>query len=546
MSETSLQETRTYRGGSLEELLPRILDELGPDAVITKQREGVLGGVGGFFGKRCVEVEVVVPVGTAAPVPTPAAPPRSSMPQRAVIDAYDIGDTLTGIPALPGNPARAAAAAQPAPAAPVPTPRPAAGHTPRFPGDTGSPIINSVFAQALPFADHLTAAAAASVPSTTLAPPPSWASDLDLSQLEDEQYQPLELLDDTLALEARAWAKQEISELKRAVAERHKDDPAPVRLTAAAPPPAPKVAAPAPAPAPAAARPAASPAPAPTPVPAAAAAVLAPAAPSAAPTSDNLPAKRSPAELVALAETLSAAGLPESLVLQIHKDVARDVRPFATDMPVRDQARAALAKRIKVKSAWRGKRHMIALVGGPGSGKTVTAAKLCHAFAVEGGLSVGAMSLESPRVALQLGYLTDGIGVDLQIADLPSQVPMAAGRLVADDLIVVDTPSVYPNDPESMARLESLLLALRPDETHFLVPASAEIEPSQELLDALAARIGVDRILITRLDEAPSLGAQVALSISSRLPISYLASGDTVGFGLAPADPVMLASMVLP
>ena len=131
MSETSLQETRTYRGGSLEELLPRILDELGPDAVITKQREGVLGGVGGFFGKRCVEVEVVVPLGTAAPVPTPAAPPRSSMPQRAVIDAYDIGDTLTGIPALPGNPARAAAAAQPAPAAPVPTPRPAAARCPR-------------------------------------------------------------------------------------------------------------------------------------------------------------------------------------------------------------------------------------------------------------------------------------------------------------------------------------------------------------------------------------------------------------------------------
>jgi len=536
MSETSLQETRTYRGGSLEELLPQILDELGPEAVITKQREGVLGGVGGFFGKRCVEVEVLVPLGTAGPVPTPAAPPRSSMPQRALIDAYDLGDTLTGVPALAGDPARAAAA-QPAPAAPSPPPLPHAARTPRFPGDTGSPIIDSVFAQALPFADHLTAAAATSVPSTTLAPPPSWASDLDLSQLEDEQYQPLELLDDTLAEEARAWAKQEISELKRAVAERHKDDPAPVRLT---------VAAPAPAPAPAAARPAVIQASAPAPAVAAAPAALAPAAPAAAPASDNLPARRSPAELVALAETLSAAGLPESLVLQIHKDVARDVRPFATDMPVRDQARAALAKRIKVKSAWRGKRHMIALVGGPGSGKTVTAAKLCHAFAVEGGLSVGAMSLESPRIALQLGYLTDGIGVDLQIADLPSQVPMAAGRLVADDLIVVDTPSVYPNDPESMARLESLLLALRPDETHFLVPASAEIEPSQELLDALAARIGVDRILITRLDEAPSLGAQVALSISSRLPISYLASGDTVGFGLAPADPVSLASMVLP
>ena len=41
--------TRTYRGSSLEEILPRIRAELGPDAVITRRREGLTGGVGGFF-----------------------------------------------------------------------------------------------------------------------------------------------------------------------------------------------------------------------------------------------------------------------------------------------------------------------------------------------------------------------------------------------------------------------------------------------------------------------------------------------------------------
>lgn len=49
--------TRTYRGSSLEELLPRIRAELGEDAVITRQREGIVGGIGGFFGKRVLEVE---------------------------------------------------------------------------------------------------------------------------------------------------------------------------------------------------------------------------------------------------------------------------------------------------------------------------------------------------------------------------------------------------------------------------------------------------------------------------------------------------------
>ena len=517
MTESRTQETRTYRGSSLEELLPQILGELGPEAVITKQREGVVGGLGGFFGKRCVEVEVEVPAALAAAAgaaaPLPPAAPRASLPYRAVLDAYDLGDTLVGAQAL---------------------------------GDSGSPIIDSVFAQALPFADHLTVAASQAAPSTTLQAPQSWADDLDLAQLDAEEFQPLDLLPDPLAEEARAWAKQEIRAMKKAVAERSAAPAAEAAAPAKAPARAPaRAAAPTPAAAPAAVMAARAAAAAPASASASASAP-APALAAAPAAGARLPVKRSTSELVAVTASLAEAGLPESLVLAIHRDIAREVRPFASDLPVHDQARAALARRIKTKHGWRGKRRTIALVGGAGAGKTLTAAKFCHAFAVGGGLSVGALSLESPRVALQLGYLTDGIGVDFQIADLPSQVPLAAGRLEARDLIVVDTPAVDVGSPGTLSRLESLLLALRPDETHFLVPASAEIEPSQALLEALASRLGIDRILITRLDEAPSLGAQLALSISARLPISYLATGDTVTYGLAPADSVALATMVLP
>ncbi len=48
---------KTYRGKSLEELLPQIRADLGPEAVITSRREGLIGGIGGFFQKRCVEVD---------------------------------------------------------------------------------------------------------------------------------------------------------------------------------------------------------------------------------------------------------------------------------------------------------------------------------------------------------------------------------------------------------------------------------------------------------------------------------------------------------
>lgn len=504
MKETRPRETRTYRGGSLEELLPQILAELGPEALITKQREGVVGGVNGFFGKRCVEVDVEIePAAPAAPAPV-AAPAvlTPAVPHRAVVDAYD----------------------------------------------TGSPIIDAVFAQALPFADHLTAAAATVDPSATdtatatLRVPEPW-DDVDLSELDLDVDVDLDLMLDPFATperkQAKEWARQEISAMKADIAEREGG------AISVAPTP---VVAPAEAQAPAqAAAPALPPATASTSV--AVCSSFSPGRPAAAPAAavpGTLPVRRGATGMVAVTEALMEAGLPEALAMAIHKDVAREVRPFVTDEPARDQARAALARRIKTKSGWRGKRRTIALVGVPGAGKTLTAAKLCHAFAIGGGLSVGLLSLESPRTALRLGLLTDGIGVDFQIADQPSQVALAAGRVDARDLIVVDTPGAEADDDLSMDRLERLLVALRPDETHFLVPASADITPSQKLLDALAGRIGVDRILITRLDEAPTLGLQVALSISSRLPISYLASGATAELGLAPADPFAIAGLVLP
>jgi flagellar biosynthesis GTPase FlhF len=65
--------TRTYRGRSLEELLPRVRAELGPDAVILRQREGLTGGVAGFFQKQLVEIEAAGPEDFEGALPEPEA-----------------------------------------------------------------------------------------------------------------------------------------------------------------------------------------------------------------------------------------------------------------------------------------------------------------------------------------------------------------------------------------------------------------------------------------------------------------------------------------
>src|SRR3954467_2507133 len=59
---------KTFRGTSLEELLPQIRAELGPDAIVLRRREGTAGGVKGFFARPYVEVDARAPTAEERPL----------------------------------------------------------------------------------------------------------------------------------------------------------------------------------------------------------------------------------------------------------------------------------------------------------------------------------------------------------------------------------------------------------------------------------------------------------------------------------------------
>lgn len=79
---------RTYHGRTVEDLIGKIQDELGPDAIIVHRREGLTGGVAGFFQRPYVEIDAIpggpsIDVYDEEPLPPilpPAAPP-SQPPQ---------------------------------------------------------------------------------------------------------------------------------------------------------------------------------------------------------------------------------------------------------------------------------------------------------------------------------------------------------------------------------------------------------------------------------------------------------------------------------
>jgi flagellar biosynthesis protein FlhF len=73
-------DTKTFRGRTLEELLPKIRAELGPDAIVLRRREGLAGGVGGFFQRSYVEVDA-----------------RSALPDERPLEARNDRATAEGL-----------------------------------------------------------------------------------------------------------------------------------------------------------------------------------------------------------------------------------------------------------------------------------------------------------------------------------------------------------------------------------------------------------------------------------------------------------------
>jgi flagellar biosynthesis GTPase FlhF len=98
--------TRTYRGRTIAELLPRIREELGDHAVVLRQRDGLGGGVGGFFQKAFVEVEARaggprVDVRDEAPA-EPSGDPADDRPQPQAQDREESFVPLEAPPAANG------------------------------------------------------------------------------------------------------------------------------------------------------------------------------------------------------------------------------------------------------------------------------------------------------------------------------------------------------------------------------------------------------------------------------------------------------------
>jgi flagellar biosynthesis protein FlhF len=190
--------------------------------------------------------------------------------------------------------------------------------------------------------------------------------------------------------------------------------------------------------------------------------------------------------------------------------------------------------------------RVVALVGPTGVGKTTTIAKLAANYRLREKLRVGLITVDTYRVAAveQLRTYADIIDLPMEVVATPREMREAVNRMSHLDLVLMDTAGRSPRDEVKIQELKSMLGEAEPDEVHLVLGSTAGAKSLVSMAEQFAC-VGTTAVLLTKLDEAHSLGHLVSLVRGCDLPISYLTDGQNVPDDIRVAERREFAGMLL-
>ncbi len=193
-----------------------------------------------------------------------------------------------------------------------------------------------------------------------------------------------------------------------------------------------------------------------------------------------------------------------------------------------------------------GKCTVAAFVGPTGVGKTTTIAKLAAVSRLHHKHRVGLITVDTYRIAAveQLRTYANIIALPMEVVATPREMRQAIARMRDLDLVLIDTAGRSPQDDARLQELQSMLAEAHPDETMLVLSCVSSTENLQEASRRFA-EVGVNRLVLTKLDEAVQLGAVLPALRGCQLPVSYLTDGQNVPDDIQEAEARFLADAVL-
>jgi len=199
---------------------------------------------------------------------------------------------------------------------------------------------------------------------------------------------------------------------------------------------------------------------------------------------------------------------------------------------------ALIAKRIAVQNErWLDQGGMVAFVGPTGVGKSTLVAKLAARWVLSHGpRDLVLISADAVRMGAhdQTQNLARLLGVPAYTIDQISELGPLLNSVDDKRLVLIDTAGFSQRDQRLAAELALLATSHPRLETALVVSASAQAGMLEETLMRFSSAAPKSSVL-TKVDEATSLGGSISALIRHALPLAYTSEGQRIPEDLLPA-----------
>ena len=173
---------------------------------------------------------------------------------------------------------------------------------------------------------------------------------------------------------------------------------------------------------------------------------------------------------------------------------------------------------------------VFALMGPTGAGKTTTTAKLAARFVVRHGADkLALLTTDSYRIGghEQLRIYGKILGVTVHAVRDAADLKLALAELRNKHTVLIDTVGMSQRDQAVAEQVEMLCQAGQPIKRLLMLNATSHGDTLNEVVEAYRRR-GLDGCILTKIDEAASLGPALDCAIRHDLMVHYLATGQRV------------------
>ncbi len=209
---------------------------------------------------------------------------------------------------------------------------------------------------------------------------------------------------------------------------------------------------------------------------------------------------------------------------------------------------AGLSQYLQVTGdRWLDSGGCVAFIGATGVGKTTMLAKLAVRWILRHGpKDLALVASDTVRIGAQdqmhaLGQL---LGVPVHVPERFEALPQLLAGLNRQRLVLIDTPGASVRDAQFDARLAVLGACAPRLEPALVLAASTQAGALEETI-ARCAVVKPASCLLTKMDEAASLGGALSALIHARLPVSYVSDGQRVPEDLRPARALELVTQAV-